>query len=185
MAENIQELGFGKTEVKKKEKEKSGWVSWLVFIVLLLSVFLIFRYVVGITFINGHSMSPTLEDGDVILTSNLFYTPERNDIVIFRDEDGFDVIKRIIAMPGETIAIKDGIVLVNGEAVDSNFAAGIPNDMSKTVVEDGSYFLVGDNRVPGESLDSRNSDIGSISKGEIKAEVLLSLYPFGFMKYGS
>lgn len=61
----------------------------------------------------------------------------------------------------------------------------IPDDMSKKVVADGSYFLIGDNRVPGESLDSRNSEIGTIPRDEIKAEVLLSLYPFGFMKYGS
>lgn len=185
MTESVQKLGLGKTEVEKKEKEKSGLVGWLVFIVLVVSVLLTFRYVIGITFINGHSMSPTLEDGDVIITSNMLYTPERNDIVIFRDEAGYDVIKRIIALPGETIAIKDGTVLVNGVPVENNFAAGIPDDMSKKVVADGSYFLIGDNRVPGKSLDSRSSEIGTIPRDEIKAEVLLSLYPFGLMKYGS
>lgn len=178
MTENVEELNLKKAQSKDKEKEKSGWVSWLLFIFLIAAVFFVFRFVVGITIINGNSMNPTIADGDVILTSDMFYTPERNDIVIFHDEDGYDVIKRIIGLPNETIAIQNGVILVDGEPMKSKFATGIPNDMPKITVESGSYFLIGDNRTPGESLDSRNSDIGSVPKEKVTGEAILSLLPF-------
>ncbi|WP_174614872.1 signal peptidase I [Virgibacillus ihumii] len=181
MTENVHELKLDKKQTNDNMKEKSGWVSWLFFIISIAAVFFIFRFVIGITIINGDSMSPTISDGDVFLTSDMFYTPERNDIVIFRDEDGYDVIKRIIGLPNETIAIQNGVVFVDGEPIKSEFTTGIPNDMPERTVDSGSYFLIGDNRTPGESLDSRNSDIGSISKEKIKGQAILSLLPFGLM----
>ncbi|GAA0604779.1 signal peptidase I [Virgibacillus siamensis] len=181
MTENVHELALNKKQSDDIAKEKSGWIGWLLFIVSIAAVFFVFRFVIGITIINGNSMSPTISDGDVILTSDMFYTPERNDIVIFRDGDGYDVIKRIIGLPNETIAIQNGVILVDGEPIESEFATGIPHDMPEKTVDSGSYFLIGDNRTPGESLDSRNSEIGSISKEKIQGQAILSLLPFGFM----
>ncbi|WP_449354850.1 signal peptidase I [Virgibacillus natechei] len=123
-------------------------------------------------------MSPTIEDRDIIISSNIFYSPERNDIVLFRDESGFDVVKRIIALPNQTIEMKEGTVIVDGDPIDENFVTGMPNDMEETVVDEDAYFVMGDNRTPGESLDSRSPDIGSIEEGRIKGEFLISAFPF-------
>jgi len=128
--------------------------------------------------ISGNSMAPTIQNNDVIATSNLFYTLERNDIILFRDKNGFDVIKRIIAVPGDTVEIIGGAVLVNSEVVNEEFATGIPNDMALTTVVEDSYFVMGDNRTPGESLDARCSEVGLIPKERIKGEVFISLYSF-------
>ncbi|GGA79292.1 signal peptidase I [Ornithinibacillus halotolerans] len=170
------------TKNKEKETEKTSWVSWGLYIVIIAAVFLIFRYVIGITIISGNSMANTMEHNDVILSSNLFYQPERNDIIIFRDEHGFDVIKRIIALPNETVEITNGVVLVNGKAIEEEYSIGVPNDMEKVVVSENSYFVMGDNRTPGESLDSRSEEIGTIPENRIQGEAILSLWPFHILK---
>jgi|SRR5690625_286535 len=163
----------------KANKEKiNSVISWLVFALILVTLFLVFRYVITITIISGKSMSPTLHDSDVILTNNLFFTPEKNDIILYRDANGFDVIKRIIAMPNDEVEIKDGIVIVNGEPLEEDYINGESNDMPQVTVAEDTYFVMGDNRTPGASLDSRNSDIGPIAKEKVKGKLLVRLYPF-------
>ncbi|WP_373894290.1 S24/S26 family peptidase [Virgibacillus sp. CBA3643] len=53
----------------------------------------LFRYALGMLVTSGNSMSPTIEDRDIIISSNIFFSPERNDIILFQDENGFDVVK--------------------------------------------------------------------------------------------
>jgi signal peptidase I len=165
---------------KEKDTNKvlTSILSWVKFVLIVAAIVFIVRSVVGITVISGNSMASTIQNNDVIVTSNLFYELERNDIILFRDKNGFDVIKRIIAVPNDTVEIIGGSVLVNGEAVHEEFAMGIPNDMALTTVVENSYFVMGDNRTPGESLDSRSSDVGLIPKEKVKGEVFMSLYPF-------
>ncbi|UJL46324.1 signal peptidase I [Virgibacillus sp. NKC19-16] len=167
-------------ETREPEKKKSAVGGWIGFVFILLLVFLIFRYALGIIVISGNSMSPTIEDRDIIISSNIFYSPNRNDIVLYRDENGFDVVKRIIALPNQTVEINDGTVIVDDDPIDESFVAGTPNDMEETVVHEGTYFVLGDNRTPGESLDSRSPDIGSIAEERIKGEFLISVFPFHF-----
>jgi len=124
-------------------------------------------------------MNPTFDNRDMILTSNIFYTVERNDIVIVKNPSGYNIIKRIIALPGETVKIQDGIVYVNGSPVKEPFIKGKSNDMPETKVKKGFYFIMGDNRTPGESLDSRSPEIGQIARSQIIGENLISIIPFG------
>lgn len=116
--------------------------------------------------------------GDI--SSNIFFSPERNDIVLYRDENGFDVVKRIIALPNQTIEISDGAAIVDGDPIDESFVTGTPKDMEETIVEEDAYFVMGDNRTPGESLDSRSPHVGSIAEERIKGEFLFSVFPFHF-----
>ncbi|MCM3744057.1 signal peptidase I [Sporosarcina luteola] len=159
---------------------RDAFLSWLKFALLMLALFLVFRYVIGITVISGNSMNPTIQNKDVIVTTNIFYNPQINDVVQFSDVHGFDVIKRIIAMPNDTVEINAGVIYVNGDQVDNSYAIGIPNDMERIMVTENSYFVVGDNRTPGESLDSRSKDFGLVSKERIKGKVAFSLYPLSF-----
>ncbi|MFS0821454.1 signal peptidase I [Bacillus sp. 1P02SD] len=165
-------------QTENNVKARSTMFSWLRYLLILLFVYFIFHYALGITVISGNSMNPTLHNKDIILTNNIFYEAERNDIVVIQDASGFDIIKRIIALPNETIEIKNGIVFVNGEPIKENFVIGVSTDMPKILVEEGTYFVMGDNRTPGESLDSRSTDFGLISATHIKGEAFFSIKPF-------
>lgn len=158
--------------VEPKENILSSIISWIKFILLLLAVIFIFRFTFGLTIIDGNSMNPTFDNKDVILTSNLFYSEERNDIIIVRNQNGFNIIKRIIALPGETVKITNGIVYVNGNPIEEPYTIGIPNDMPEIMVQKGFYFIMGDNRTPGESLDSRSPEMGPIARNQIIGETI-------------
>ncbi|MFD2044765.1 signal peptidase I [Ornithinibacillus salinisoli] len=181
--EELEEEGSGKSKkANQQQGKKSSVMSWVIFGLILLSVFLLFRNIIGFTVIAGNSMNPTLEENDVLLMSGFFYDIERNDVIVYRDENGFDVIKRVIGMPNETIEIRDGIVFVNGIPMDESFVMGTPNDLEVTEVSENTYFLIGDNRQPGASLDSRDSEVGTIAEEQIKGEIVLSVFPLGGIK---
>jgi len=164
------------------EEPKSNTISnifnWIRYISLLLIIFLIFRYVVGITIVSGNSMNPTLKNNDLILTSNIFFNVDRGDIVIVQDPHGFDIIKRVIALPNETIEIKSGIAYVDDVPLQEDYILGKSFDLEKTTIPEGSYFIMGDNRTPGESLDSRDESIGPVPSAAVKGQKLISLFPF-------
>ena len=117
-------------------------------------------------------MYPTLKEGDLIFITQVLYNPDRHDIVVYQDPNGYKVIKRVIALPGETVEIKDGIIFVNGKALSEDYTFGVSNDYPLTQVPDNAYFLVGDNRTPGESYDSRSEKVGFIDKEQIVGELL-------------
>lgn len=168
------------TRVREEEEKKASLLSWTLFIISLVLIFIIFRFVIGVITISGNSMNPTLEDGDILLTSNLIFTVERNDMIVFRDDNGFNVIKRVIGLPNDRIAIQDGNVMVNGEVVNETYTTGLSTDMEEVIVPSQAYFVLGDNRTPGESLDSRDQNVGSIEENNIIGEVMISLFPFSF-----
>ena len=89
-------------------------------------VFFIFTFVIKIVAVDGSSMSPTLSDGDRVVISNLFYTPENGDIVVLSENTGLDkwLIKRVIAVGGQTLDINDeGTVLINGVELEEDYVA--------------------------------------------------------------
>ena len=125
-------------------------------------------------------MNPTLETNDVVLSSKVFNEYSPNDVVIFSNEYGFSVVKRIIGMPGDTVAIENGQVILNGEVLKEEYTTGMPDDMATIEVTENTYFVMGDNRMPGESLDSRSAEVGLVKAEAIEGKVLLSLFPFKF-----
>lgn len=165
-------------DVKVKSKKKSEVFGWIRFVGLLIGVYVFFNFIVGLSIVSGDSMNPTLETNDIMLSNKVFLQYGHKDVVIFNNDYGFSVVKRIIGVPGDTIAIADGEVFLNGRALDEEYATGIPDDMALEQVPEKSYFVLGDNRTPGESLDSRSTEVGFVKEESIEGNVLLSLFPF-------
>lgn len=160
-----------------QQLKKEIWSS-IRFFIILIALFLILRFGFSLAVISGQSMAPTFDDGSFVISNNFIYEPEQGDIVIYTDSNGFDVIKRVIGLPGDKIAIINGIVYINDVALEERYTTGISSDLPAQTVPVESFFLIGDHRTPGESYDSRSPEVGSIQREAIKGEMLLSLNPF-------
>lgn len=165
-------------EEKVNSKKKSEAAGWIRFGLMLIGVYVFFHYVIGLSIINGDSMNPTFETNNVLLFNKVLLPYEHDNVVIFNNDYGFSVVKRIIGVPGDTVAIEDGRIFLNGEELIESYTAGISDDMNQVQVPEKSYFVLGDNRTPGESLDSRNAEVGFVKEESIEGNVLLSLIPF-------
>ena len=131
--------------------------------------------------VNGTSMSPTLNDGDIMILNEIGYHLnglERFDIAV-ANVDGERLIKRVIGLPGEHVEYRNNVLYINDEAVVENFKHTDTNDFSilelnYDKIPKGYYFLVGDNR--GNSKDSRT--IGLVHQSKIIGKTRVIIYPF-------
>lgn len=160
--------GADELDVEPAEKPEVGFGRWLIETVVLVA--LAFALAQGVkTFlvqpfvIPSGSMIPTIEIGDRVLAEKLTYRfshpPERGDIVVFDDPDPTkpQLIKRVIAVEGQTVDVHDDGVYVDGKRLDEPYTYGkpsIPGTVALPVtVPDGELWLMGDNRT--NSGDSR------------------------------
>ena len=107
--------------------------------------------------VDGLSMNPTLQHGEYVLVSRLTYRtgePERGDIIVFSFpvDQKQDLIKRVIGLPGETVNIRNGEVLINGMKLEEPYIAQSPVYNGTWTVGAGELFVLGDNR--NDSKDS-------------------------------
>ena len=169
---------------KAPRSTRSDIYDWLQCIVMAIVIcVLFFSFIVRLVDVVGNSMYPTLENGDKILVSNLFYKPKQGDIVVFRKDEYREepLVKRIIAVEGQTVDIDFnlGIVYVDGEALDEPYIAETtanPEDFIGPVkVDEGCVFVMGDNR--NASTDSRTSDIGMVDERCIMGKVYFTVFP--------
>lgn len=134
----------------------------------------------------GSSMTPTLEDGEIIFsvkTSSM----EPGDVVAFYYNNKI-LIKRVIAGPGDWVDMdEDGTVYVNEQRLDEPYltetAYGETNIELPYQVPDGKYFVMGDHRAT--SVDSRNTAVGCVTQDQIVGKIMFRIWPmekFGFVK---
>lgn len=168
-------------KIKGDTSKRESVLSWVRFLALLLGIFIVLRFGIGISIINGNSMNPTLEDGNIVLVNKLSVLPDRNDIVVVKDPNGYNIIKRVIALPGESIEIRNGNILIDNKVILEDYVLGTSFDIPKTLVPEGHFFIVGDNRTPGESLDSRDVSVGPINEHYVEGNAILSLLPLNFI----
>ncbi|MDC3412744.1 signal peptidase I [Aquibacillus sp. 3ASR75-11] len=159
----------------------SEWIDWLkaIFIAIILA-FILRTFLFSTSIVLGESMYPTLEDGERILFNKFVYLvdePNRGDIVIIQRPNK-NYVKRVIALPEETISVKDGALYINGEKYTQSFlekqAIMRTGNFGPITVPPNSYFVMGDNR--GISRDSRNG-LGFIYKDEIVGRTEFIIYP--------
>lgn len=158
-------------------------VHWVVDVIVVIAFawFLVYAYGTQIP-IAGHSMTPLLESGDVVLMNRLTYDfgkPGRFDVVVFEREDKKLNVKRVIGLPGETVQIRGGQVYIDGRLLDEPEGlcfislAGIADQPVKLL--ENEYFLLGDNRDSSE--DSRFSNVGNVNGKQILGKVWIRVLP--------
>ncbi len=134
---------------------------WIVLgTVLILAIISSFVFNSYYTFyrVNGSSMEPALKDGEIYLVSKGKKSINRGDIIVFRVENEEPpYIKRVIALPGEKVAIFDNTVFINGRMLSEPYVQPPYldiQDVEEITVPEGHYYVLGDDRV--ESRDTRH-----------------------------
>jgi len=133
--------------------------------------------------VTGHSMSNTLNSGDVVLLNKAAYklkAPNRFDVICFLTQSGEESFKRIIGLPGESVQIKNGTVYIDGAALTlpdcmgTYTAPGLAADV--ITIKEGEYFVLGDNGDASE--DSRYEAVGMVRIEDVLGKVWLRISPF-------
>ena len=162
------------------KRELLEWVESLgvaVIVVLLLTNF-VFRFVI----VDGSSMEPTLHHRNQLFVYRLGYEPDNGDIIVFapRGDKNRYYIKRVIAVEGQTVDIRNGEVYVDGERLEEDYIAAkitgeYPGQYPKTVPPD-CVFVLGDNR--NASRDSRDeTGVGMVEEKSIVGKALFRILP--------
>lgn len=167
-------------------RRRNGFLRFFAFVFVAFLIVTPFRFFVAQPFIvSGASMEPTLDRGEYLVIDELTYRfeePHRGDVVIFRyplDPDIF-FVKRVVGLPGETVEIRDGEVLIRKDG--GTVALSEPyvradqrtRESSLVVLENDEYFVLGDNRE--ESTDSRIW--GPLTRDYIIGRAFVRLFPF-------
>jgi signal peptidase I len=161
-------------------------MEWVKTILLSIAIAFLITLFVRPTLVKGYSMYPTLEPNNYLIINKIPYTlgePSRGDIVVFKShlltEEGRekDLIKRVIAIPGDHLVIESGRVYVNDVEIDESYINGsfTRGDLNLTIPRE-KIFVMGDNRE--KSMDSRDSRVGPVNLEMIRGKVIVRLFPF-------
>ena len=173
-------------------------VNWLfdfleVFSICMACIILTFSFVARLTKVDGHSMDDTLNDGQYLVVSNLFYTPKVGDIVVLQNTSldytplREPLVKRIIAIGGQTVDIAlDGTVTIteadgSSHVLEQTFIKNEVYNGAPTHCEvpEGYVFVMGDNR--NGSTDSRDYRVGIVDERCVFGHALFRILPFNEM----
>ena len=186
------------SSVENTKKQKNELWEWIKALVIAFVIAILIRYILFTPIVvDGDSMMPTLHDGDRMIVNKIGYTigePDRFDIVVFHAPEGKDYIKRVIGLPGDTVAYKDDQLYINGKAYDEPYLDEYKSQLTEgtltqdftlqeidptlEVIPEGYVFVMGDNRR--YSKDSRH--IGIVSQDELIGNTSIIFWPIGDIK---
>jgi signal peptidase I len=168
------------SEVKNNGLNVKGFLRELaITLVLALALFMLLQTTIQSSIVEGSSMLPGLENGQRLIVAKAVYhfrQPQRGEIIIVHPPiaPSKQWVKRVIGLPGDTVEIKNQTVYVNDIALDEPYVNDKPNyTMKPYTVEEGHYFVMGDNR--NNSTDSHLR--WTVSEDNIVGEVWLRLWP--------
>jgi len=191
MAKSVESQNLRSRIRRDRRRRTARGVFRLILVLALaaLTSYLFFSSVI----VQESSMSPTLENGDRVFINRLAYAVtgvRRGDVIAYRSRSSIDTgihIKRVVGLPGETVQIRDGLILINGSTyIESKDFPNITNaGLAAEGVTLGSdeYFVLGDNR--NNSEDSRFADVGNIGRETILGKVWFRPQPLrsvGFVR---
>lgn len=162
--------------INKSVSERRNYRVLAMIVVALITAYIVSSFVISVNRIVGVSMEPTLKENDWVFINRLAYmndNPKVDDIIIFHKKSFTNeiLVKRIVAIPGDTVSIKDGILYVNDKIKDDSFGKmSITESFDKVTVQEKCYFVLGDNR--NQSYDSRFWDSPFVTKKEIIGKVI-------------
>ena len=183
----------------KAQEQKSlaqNIFEWVMTILAAVAIALVIRtFIFEPIKVDGHSMDDTLADGEIMIVSKLGYAsfdwfggrvsvfgnPSRFDVVICRypGRGMTNFVKRVVGIPGDTVAVVDGYLYVNGEKyaepyINDSYRVGHLSYYPETKLGDNQYFLMGDHR--NNSNDSRS--IGPVDRSMIVGRAVQVVFPF-------
>ncbi|MDQ2742281.1 MAG: signal peptidase I [Chloroflexota bacterium] len=166
-------------------ERRSLWRELLETAVLTIAIFLVVRVALQNFKVEGMSMYPNLHNNEYILVNKvdyLIHPPSRGDVVVFKaipaGQPNKDFIKRVIGLPGETVAVHNDRVWINGRSLKEPYLQPIyyPNyNFGPTKVPANSYFVLGDNRP--NSDDSHLWPVTFLPKSDIIGKAWISYWP--------
>lgn len=169
-----------------KDKIKKEIIEWLKIIVTSLAIALVITTFIRPTLVQGSSMYPTLQEKDYLIINRVAYSrkiPQREDIIVFKtnllQDNGKkkDLVKRVIALPGDHIKISNNEVYLNGQLLNEPYLSPTvitEGDIDMTI-PDGYIFVMGDNRP--NSMDSRDPEVGLVNIDDVMGKVVVRLLP--------
>ncbi|MDR0896244.1 MAG: signal peptidase I [Oscillospiraceae bacterium] len=171
----------------KSKKAARNIIEWLrAFIIALAAVLFVTVLIAQPITVQGSSMMNTLQDRDLMIATKfdyIFGDPNRFDVVICRypGRGSTNFVKRVVGLPGDQVAMVEGVLYVNGEAVEEDYIDFPANYyLAEVTVQPGHYFVLGDNRV--NSNDSHFEQVGQLPRDQIIGRVRWVVWPLWEMR---
>lgn len=177
------------TASRRRRRRARGLIDWIVVVgIALIVAFVVRTYVLAHFVVDGESMDYTLHDGDRVFVNKLSYRlhdPRRGDVVVLHQDSGVenrDLIKRVIALPGETIAMRNCVVTIDGVVLEESYldesivyAGNCGPEIPPTLIDDDHVFVMGDNR--NASQDSRAAAVGQVDYDDLVGRAFVVFWP--------
>ncbi len=163
-------------ENDQKSANKDILLDYLPYLIIVILVIILRTFIATPIRVNGPSMESTLKSGETMVLNKLgmkLKGIKRWDIVVAKIDDTY-LIKRVVALPNESVMYEDEKLYINGKVIEDNYSKTLTENFDEVVLNKDEYFLMGDNRYI--SQDSRT--VGAIKKSKIIGKTNIILFPF-------